>query len=178
MPVRPHVRGGEKLKRFVARAETATTEAVKTVEVGFFADARYPPVYTGRGPRAGQKQNPEPVTNVAVWNEFGTTGGASGGGWGGPIPQRPFFRQALNGAKKELHPILRQHIDPKTMVVTRRVGGLLGSALQGRVQKSITAMNTPSNADATITLKGSSNPLLDTGFLRQAVTYRIDGAET
>ena len=174
MPTRPHVRGGDKLRRFVARAETAKTTGIRKIEVGFFASARYPPVYTGRGPRAGQKRNPEPVTNVAVWNEFGT----DGGGWGGPIPERPFFRQALNGAKSELHPILRAHIDPETMIVTRRVGGLLGTALQGRVQKSITALNTPPNAPTTIILKGSSNPLLDTGFLRQAVTYRIDGTKS
>lgn len=31
----------------------------------------------------------------AVWNEFGTRGGASGGGWGGPIPERPFMRNAM-----------------------------------------------------------------------------------
>jgi hypothetical protein len=37
----------------------------------------------------------------AFWNEFGTMGGASGGGWGGPVPERPFFRTALreNGEK-------------------------------------------------------------------------------
>ena len=33
--------------------------------------------------------------NKAVWNEFGTAGGASGGGWGGPIPERPFLRNAM-----------------------------------------------------------------------------------
>jgi hypothetical protein len=31
----------------------------------------------------------------AIWNEFGTRGGASGGGWGGPVPERPFMRNAM-----------------------------------------------------------------------------------
>ncbi|MBN9074300.1 MAG: hypothetical protein J0H34_22410 [Rhizobiales bacterium] len=57
----------------------------------------------------------------AVWNEFGTRGGASGGGWGGPVPERPFMRNAMRDNR-------------------------------GR----------------------SSNPLIDTGAMRQAVTWQID----
>ena len=173
--VATRVRGGALLRQFVARAEAAQRSGVRKIEIGFFASARYPPVYTGTGPRAGKPRSPEPVTNVAVWNEFGTRGGAAGGGWGGPVPERPFFRQALNGIKDELYPILRTHIDPKTMVVTRRVGGLLGSASQGRIVKSIKRGSFQANADTTIALKRSSRPLTDIGFLAQAVTYKIDG---
>lgn len=55
------------------------------------------------------------ILNRAIWNHFGTDGGKSGGGWGGPIPERPFIRNAIQdnkgtyreGLKKSAAKILR-----------------------------------------------------------------------
>ena len=65
------VTGGRAAKQFILQAKRAQRGAVEELQVGFFATAKYP--------------DGTPVTNVAVWNEFGT----------GSIPERPFFRQAL-----------------------------------------------------------------------------------
>lgn len=43
----------------------------------------------------------------AIWNEFGTRGGASGGGWGGPIPERPFMRNAMKSHRSDYMSAMR-----------------------------------------------------------------------
>lgn len=50
----------------------------------------------------------------------------------------------------------------------------LGRLAQGHIQAEIVALSTPPNAPSTIRKKGSSNPLIDTGAMRQAVTWKID----
>ena len=132
------VTGGRKLNTFFRRAKSAQAGSVRAVEVGFYSTAKYP--------------DGTPVTNVAAWNEFGTS----------RIPERPFFRQAIQGAKAEITPILVENVDPRTMSVDRRTAGLVGQAMQGRIQRSITTLRRPANAPSTIKAKGSSNPLIDT----------------
>ena len=116
------------------------------------------------------------VINKAVWNEFGTRGGASGGGWGGPIPERPFMRNAMRNnaskyrsAMKTAAPHLLMGSTSLTVVLSK-----LGILAQGDIQAEITSLRSPPNADVTIALKGSSNPLIDTGEMRQAVTWKIE----
>ena len=55
------------------------------------------------------------------------------------------------------------------------VASLTGFAEQvaGDVRRNITKLRTPPNAPATITKKGSSNPLIDTGTMRQSVRGRV-----
>ena len=114
--------------------------------------------------------------NKAVWNEFGTEGGASGGGWGGPIPERPFMRNAMRNNEHGLRSVigmssaklLRGETDLDTVLKK------LGIYFQGKMQSEIMALSTPPNSPTTIALKGSSNPLIDSGEMRQAVTWKID----
>ena len=143
---RTYLRGGHKLDRFIKEAKAAMR--IKGVEVGFFDTARYP--------------DGTAVTNVAAAHEFGLG-----------VPERPFFRQALKGADKELLQVLKVSLDPKKMAVDERVGGRLGLALQNRIQRRITDLKRPANAPSTIAMKGSSNPLIDTGFMRASVTYEV-----
>jgi hypothetical protein len=112
----------------------------------------------------------------AIWNEFGTKGGRSGGGWGGPIPERPFLRDAMrenqdkyrSAMRAAARDILARKATPQAIL--RK----LGVMAQGDVQKSITSLMSPPNSPVTIALKGSSKPLVDTGELRQAVTYKVE----
>lgn len=112
----------------------------------------------------------------AIWNHFGTRGGASGGGWGGPIPERPFLANAMrdnrgkysDGMQTAARAILRGEYDMRGAL------SKLGILAQGDVQAEITALSSPPNSPVTIALKGSSNPLIDSGAMRQAVTWKID----
>jgi hypothetical protein len=50
---------------------------------------------------------------------------------------------------------------------------IVGAVAVGKVQEFMTNLSTPANAPSTIAKKGSSNPLIDTGNLRQSVTYSV-----
>lgn len=141
------VTGGKRLAAFLRQARK---RSVRGVDVGFFADAVY--------------DDGTPVTNVAAWHQFGTR----------HIPQRPFFTQAIAGtaARNELLEVLKANIGPD-LVVTPAIARRMGLALQRRVQSSITTLRDPALAASTVLAKGSSNPLVDTGFLRASVSYKL-----
>lgn len=107
----------------------------------------------------------------AVYNEFGTRGG----GWGGPIPERPFMRNAMRNNRRKYRDAMkvsaRKIIAGQTTLDT--VLNKLGALAQGDIQHEITVLVSPPNAPTTIALKGSSKPLIDSGEMRQAVTYQV-----
>lgn len=114
--------------------------------------------------------------NKAIWNEFGTKGGASGGGWGGPVPERPFMRNAMRGNRGKYRDALKASaaklLTGKTTV--RQVLAKLGIVAQGDIQAEITSLQSPPNSPVTIALKGSSKPLIADGEMRGAVTWKVD----
>jgi hypothetical protein len=112
----------------------------------------------------------------AIWNEFGTRGGASGGGWGGPIPERPFMRNAMRANRGKYQRAMsagaREIFKSGTSLST--ILSRLGILAQGDIQGEITSLASPPNSPVTIKLKGSSNPLIDSGEMRAAVTWKIE----
>lgn len=106
------------------------------------------------------------VVDRAIWNHYGTSRG---------IPARPFLLNAirdnrakyLNAMRVSAPKILRGETSLNT-VLTK-----LGIVAQGDIQMSITNLRDPPNARSTILAKGSSNPLIDTGEMRQAVTWKV-----
>ena len=140
-------RGGKKLQRLLREAGKGGVSGVK---VGFFSTARY--------------ENGTPVAAVAAWNEFGTE----------TIPERPFFRNALAESERSVGRILQGGLDTKKMVVGEQLAGRVGAHIQGKIRDSITALKEPPNAPETVRLKGSSDPLLDTGTLRNSVDWEVE----
>ena len=159
---RSRVTGGQKLKRFIAQAKRAQAGAVGGVEVGFFETARYPPVSTGKG--GGRRQKTLPVATVAAWNEFGNRAG---------VPERPYFRNALDASKGDVNAVIKESIDPRTMAPDKALAGKVGLVVQGHIQRSITSLRTPPNAPSVIKRKGSSNPLIDTKKMTNSVTFKV-----
>jgi hypothetical protein len=112
------------------------------------------------------------ILDRAVWNHFGT----SGGGWGGPIPERPFLRNAITEHKSEYRRNLKNSAakilrgDTSMRVVLSK----LGVFAQGHIQNEITNLSSPPNSPVTVALKGSSNPLIDSGEMRGKVTWKVD----
>ncbi|KQV83241.1 hypothetical protein [Rhizobium sp. Root1220] len=114
--------------------------------------------------------------NKAVWNEFGTRGGASGGGWGGPIPERPFMRNAIRENRGKYRDAMRSSA---AKILTGKTGlrtvlSKLGITAQGDIQAEITSLQSPPNSPVTIAIKGSSNPLISSGEMRGAVTWKVN----
>ena len=119
-----------------------------TVEVGFFKGTHTYP-------------NGKDVTTVARDNDQGTK----------RIPERPFMIPAGNKAAN------------KTINIT--VGSIAGGMdeqqalskaaimFKNAIQREITNLKEPPNAESTILKKGSSNPLIDTGLMRSKVEWKF-----
>ena len=93
----------------------------------------------------------------------------------GAIPERPFFRLSIIKMQAPILKLLIAEVDPRTMVVTRAIAEKIGLLVQGIIQRQIVLLRDPPNAQSTIDAKGSSNPLINLGFMRQSVTWRILG---
>ena len=148
------VTGGNRFRQQLDAARAA--RGVKSIEVGFYASARYP--------------DGTPVTNVAAWNEFGTKR-KDGSVF---IPERPFFRHAIVFASSKVEDLIRQRTDTAEMVVDRALAEDIGITVQNEIRDSITRIKDPPNAPLTILWKGSSNPLIDTAFMRNSATYKVN----
>ena len=158
------ITGGDKLRRFLRDAGKGS---IGSVEIGFYGSARYPPTRK-MGKRTVRVKRPPFVVEVAAWNEFGTRPQR-----GAPTPARPFMQPALVASRRDVLRILKEHVNPKTLVVSKGIGDLIGLTVQAQMRETMTALKTPPNAPATIALKGSSNPLIDVGTLRRSVTWRV-----
>lgn len=138
--------GGDKLAKVFANAGKG---GIRAVDVGVFASAKYP--------------DGTPVAAVAAWNEFGTA----------LIPERPAIRIANKENEQALVKLIARTVDPLTNVITPRIGGLIGASHQGAIQKSIVSLRSPENAESTKEAKGSTNPLIDTGFYKNSITFKV-----
>ena len=161
MPVQAEAKleGGRRLRRWLRQARKLKPYEV---EVGFFADARYPPVRTGKN--GGQKQEPLLVAEVAARNEFGTGG----------VPERPFFRNVIAELKQsnEVVQLVGRSVDLRTPRWLPTGQEAVAEHIVGQLWQSITDLDRPPNSPVTIARKGSPNPLIDTGFMRGSVSWR------
>ena len=102
---------------------------------------------------------------VAAVNEFGTE----------TVPERSFLRSTMNANRAKYVKGLEraaQHIVEGTLDADRALG-LVGLEVVKDVQTTITTLRDPPNAQATVERKGSSNPLIDTGRLRQSISFDV-----
>lgn len=121
-------------------------------------------------------QSPSDLIAIAVYNHEGTRGGASGGGWGGPIPPRPFITAAMFKGRGELKTMMRAQARG---ILTGRITVdqslmRLGIWGQQKIQDQIGSNMAPANSPVTVALKGSNKTLVDTGRLRNSVTWAIE----
>lgn len=138
--------------RLVARRYTAK------VEVGYFGNERHRPSITSGSP------NPITMSSLAATHELGLG-----------VPKRAFIEPSLIANRKKYLAYAGRQITP---IIRGRQS--LNNAWQGLgvmavadVQKyMVTATFTPL-APSTIARKGSSKPLIDTGQMRQTITYRV-----
>ena len=87
------------------------------------------------------------------------------------IPARPWLKPGVDAGNLEYVNIIEKGAasgEPIDMTLNR-----VGVVAVSEVQKYMTELRTPPNAPSTIKKKGSSNPLIDSGALRQSVTYKI-----
>ena len=167
LTVKTTTTGGAKLEHVLSGMGKGGVEGL---DVGVFASARYP--------------DGTPVAAVGLWQEFGTrkkNGQVH-------IPQRPWMRNGNARAKPKMLEVIKARVDPLELVIKQPLAELLGALVQGEYQQEITDLKEPPNAEVTVKgglirsyhgkiiwIKGkkSSNPLIDTGTLRTAITYEV-----
>lgn len=91
------------------------------------------------------------------------------------IPERSFLRTTFDDKNNKWFKFLKKQMEH---VINGRINvqilcERLGAEMVGDIQEKLTEINSPPNAPATIAKKGSSNPLIDTGGLRQRITYKV-----
>lgn len=105
------------------------------------------------------------TAGIAAKNHFGTD----------RIPPRPFLDKGVarerNAIAKQAGLMLQQGKPPEEILPA------IAEIARRGVVKQIDKTLTPPNSPRTIARKGSSHPLIDTGLMRQSVTYKIKTEE-
>lgn len=107
------------------------------------------------------------IVSIAIWNHFGTSRG---------IPPRPFIAIAMYKGRGEIRMNLRKiaynvTVNGKPMTPELQKLGAYGA---GKIQDQIASNTPPPNAPSTVKQKGSSRTLIDSGRMRQSVTWALD----
>lgn len=117
---------------------------------------------------AGVYEDGLTIATIAAVNNFGSADGH--------IPARPFLQPAIEKGAPQYQRLAEVMI-PKVLTGEMDMTMLLeqmGQLAEGHVKQEITDLKIPPNAKSTIAAKGSDNPLIDTGALRQSIRYVID----
>ncbi len=122
---------------------------VGELKVGFMDGATYP--------------DGTPVAAVAFWNEFGT----------GTMPARPFFRRMIAKEAPTWGAKLGRLVQA-TGNDGQRSLSMLGEDIKAALQQSITELTSPVLSPKTIKQKGFAKPLIDTGHMKDSVTYKVE----
>ena len=124
--------------------------------------------------------SPVDIVQIAIWNHFGTAGRTPRrGGWGGPIPSRPFITVAVFRHRREIRAMLRRLYQD---IIEGRTTAEHGLRLVGQygvsiIQETIARGLPPANSELTIKLKGSGkNTLNNEGRMRGSVGWAYDGS--
>jgi phage gpG-like protein len=120
------------------------------------------------------------IDNVGLGtiHEFGATirrSKADGSTYLIAIPARSFLRDTLDTNKDAYIQViarLKKRLVPITINPPQALN-LLGLRVQGDIKRRIGRGIDPPNTEETIARKGSTTPLIDTGNLRQSITYQV-----
>lgn len=121
------------------------------VKVGFQMGEKYP--------------NGTRVLDVAAFNEFGTES----------IPSRPFMRDSVYHNEDEIKAFLQSKVvdiikDGKSAKqLLNEIGNFQTDVMQDTIEEGMFVLNAPS----TILRKKSTNPLIDTGTMKNSIHYQI-----
>ena len=133
--------------------------------------------FPGESPKSKKphpSEDERPMTNVevALANEFGSAPGVKPA-----VPARPFVKTAMDRHGAELQ---KGAADQLAMIsrgeqTTHRALSDLGKIGADKIQATIVDSKSWAvpNAPYTVAKKRSSTPLIDTGAMRQAVTYKV-----
>lgn len=91
------------------------------------------------------------------------------------IPERSYLRSTADKNSKRIQNHITRGYDDiiKGKDSVLNVLTKIGILVQSLVQQKITSLREPALKESTVKRKGSSNPLIDTGQLRQSIRYEV-----
>lgn len=116
----------------------------------------------------GSYEDGAPIAVIAAVQEFGSADGV--------VPERSFLRAPLRQNVEDFRAIWRALI-PKVVrgeLTMHQMMSQIGAKAAGVSQEAIESGIAPANAPSTVARKGSSKPLIDSGALRQSITYIVE----
>lgn len=148
MQVKVNSTGGKGIASLFKRLEKGT------VDVGILAS------------EGKHKDSAFSVAQIGFIHEFGAA----------TIPERSFIRSTINGQSKDIKKIAQvQYKKVLNGSITTEEGlGILGAFTAGLIQEKFTSNDWAPNTDKTQARKGSSAPLIDTGQLRQSISFKVN----
>ena len=92
------------------------------------------------------------------------------------IPERAFLRNGFDEGKDEVLSNTQQLIGDVVggTMTAEQFCEIVGLLLKGKIQDYARDLNSPPNHPYTVANKGSSNPLINTGDMIGAITYRVE----
>lgn len=109
------------------------------------------------------------ICDIAAWNELGTVN----------IPSRPFIRNSVDKHQQEITAMCKAQIQRLAEGATAQdILTKIGVYQVGLIKKEIIDGDFLPNKDSTIKRKKSDTPLIDTGRLRNSVSYVITEEES
>lgn len=91
------------------------------------------------------------------------------------IPERAFIRGGFDENKGKINRMVKDLLKKlfDFEITLEQFWNKIGTHVVGMVKEYMTSLRQPSNHTYTIQKKGSSNPLIDTGELREKITYKV-----
>lgn len=114
---------------------------------------------------AGANSEGESIAEYAAKNEYGSR----------QIPERSFIRSTLDEKRHQIFKLIANEFD-KALILKQnpqRALETIGTYVETEIKRKITSLRQPFNSPVTIKRKGSTNPLIDTGLMRQSIRYNI-----
>lgn len=143
-----NLKGGERIQ---AKLMEIAEKFQGSVKVGFMEGATYP--------------DGTPVAAVAAWNEYGAPEAK--------VPSRPFIRNMISEKDDEW----AKRLEGAAKYYNydgEQVLNVMGLTIKEDMQQAIIDFKDPRNADSTIAKKGFDKPLIETGHMKDSITYVVD----
>ena len=125
-------------------------------------------VLVGLPAGTGSYEDGAPIAVIGAVHEFGSADGT--------IPERSFLRVPLRQNAEDFKSVWRAQISKvvEGELSMHQVMSQLGARAVAVSQEAISEGIAPGNAESTVKRKGSSKPLIDTGQLRQSITFIVE----
>ena len=118
-----------------------------------------------KGKRHNGMSSQTDLVDIALYNELGTS----------TIPSRPFLAQTVQMHEEEIREMVATEIS-QTLIGekdSQQAFNAIGEDVRQKVQNRINEGQFVPNAPSTIKHKGHDRPLIDTGTMRDSISYTI-----